>query len=171
MRSVRMRGAGVRGGNAGRNTLAQPQPTSRSARRWSYAITIAMQLFCKTMRSSADSSTPRTAANDGDIDLTVRAQISRIARNRLASLVKTARLKCGLSRKIQCSFARRVERLIKRCCPAPLHHQRVIRDFALRHQQFALSSQLGNGDDARFAIDIHHRPQLELETMITRMSQ
>ncbi len=52
------------------------------------------------------------------------------------------------------------------------HHQRVIRDFALRNQQLALLiAQLGKSNGFRFAIDIHHRTQLKLETVVTGMRQ
>ncbi len=129
-----------------------------------------MQLFYRIMQFSRQLNPRRTAANDGDIDLTVRAQISRILEEQVQHLlVKTARLMRVIEEDTVLFHARRVE-IIRGA--AQRHHQRVIRDFALRHQQFALFiTQLGNGDGLRFAIDIHHRPQLELETMITRMSQ
>ncbi len=62
--------------------------TSRSARRWSALfITIAMQLFYRIIKFSRQLNPRRTAANDGDIDLTVRAaQISRILEEQVQHL-------------------------------------------------------------------------------------
>ncbi len=52
-----------------------------------------MQLFYRIMQFSRRLNPRRTAANDGDIDLTVRAQISRILEEQVQHLpVKTARL-------------------------------------------------------------------------------
>ncbi len=52
------------------------------------------------------------------------------------------------------------------------HHQRVIGQLALRNQQLAfIITQLSQRDGFVFTIDIHHRTQLELEVMVTRMRQ
>ena len=55
---------------------------------------------------------------------------------------------------------------------AQRHNQRVIRQLALRYQQLALLiTQFCQGNGFAFAVDIHHRTQLELETVVARMCQ
>ncbi len=80
-----MRGAGDTWRQRRQECARQPQPTSRSARRWSAPYNHSYTLFYRIMQFSRQLNPRRTAANDGDIDLTVRAQISRkYLRNRFS---------------------------------------------------------------------------------------
>ena len=114
--------------------------------------------------------TGRATANDSDIHLAVRPEIRRILEEQVQHfLVETTRLMRIVEENAVLFHAWRVE-VVRGT--SQRHHQRVVRQLTLGHQQLALLvMQLGKGDRFGFAVNIHHRPQLELEVVVTGVSK
>ncbi len=110
------------------------------------------------------------ATDDSDIHFAAGAEVSGIFQEQVKHfLMETARLMRVIQENAVLFHARRIE-VVGRT--AQRHNQRVIRQFALRHQQLAfLVTQFSEGQRFVLAIDIDNRTQLELEVMVARMRQ
>ena len=123
-----------------------------------------MQLFHRIVQLRRQLNARRTAADNGDIYLAVRTHIAGVLQEQVQHfLMETTRLVRVVEENAILFNARGVE-VIRGT--AQRHHQRVVRQFTLSHQQLAFFiAQLAEGDGLPFTIDIDHRPQLELEAV------
>ena len=110
------------------------------------------------------------AADDGNVYFTVSAEVRGVFKEQVEHfLMETTRLVRVVEENAILFNARGVE-VIRGT--AQRHHQRVVRQFTLSHQQLAFFiAQLAEGDGLPFTIDIDHRPQLELEAVVAGMGQ
>ena len=163
-----------RPGNArrqcGQNTLARLD--QRDVQRFVSQpfVAVAVQLFHRIMQFSGELHAGGAAADNGDVHFTVGTQVGGVFEEQVEHfLMETTRLMRVVEENAVLFHARGVE-VIRGT--AQRHHQRVVRQFTLSHQQLAFFiAQLAEGDGFPFAVDINHRAQLELETVVAGMGQ
>ena len=115
-----------------------------------------MQLLHRIVQLSGQLNARRTAADNGDIDLTVRTHIAGVLQEQVQHfLMETTRLVRVIEEDTVLFHARRVEVVGG---TAERHDQRVIRQFALRNQQLTFFiTQFCQSDGFAFTVDVNHR--------------
>ena len=133
-------------------------------------VAVAVQLFHRIVQLSGELHAGGAAADDGDIYFTVSAEVSRVFKEQVEHfLMEATRLVRVVEENAVLFYARGIK-VIRGT--AQRHDQRVVRQFTLSHQQLAFFiAQLAEGDGFPFAVDINHRAQLELETVVAGMGQ
>ncbi len=129
-----------------------------------------MQLFHRVVQLSRKLDARRPPTNNRDINLPVRTHIAGVLQEQVQHfLVETTCLMWVIEEDTVLFYTWCVEVIGG---TAQRHDQRVIRQFALRDQQFPFFiAQLCQGNGFALTIDIHHGAQLELEMVIARMCQ